>query len=307
MDWSSIAALVAERGTLPIGVLDPSGRICLVSAEFERILGWSRHEIVGRPWVDIVVPSESRRAAALFVEEALRGALQNHRCEMMTRDGQRLTVDLEVAAIGRGTDEGLVLIVTKAIPSVAPDSVRDLEDYEYEVMITDDDDRHTLLNLNAGDAMVPAFSGRQKCHEILHGAPQPCAWCPLRKGGDNPSTRASGDAGPSDAAPSQAGPSKRWVLTSVHPATETHARLVVRTVSDQAVRALNRARLSALATNAGLSDREREVLSALTEGQQVDDIAQTLGLSARTVKYHQQSLLGKLGADSRHDLLRLLF
>jgi len=39
----------------------------------------------------------------------------------------------------------------------------------------------------------------------------------------------------------------------------------------------------------------------------VADIAQQLGIAPRTVKFHQANVLQKLGADSRVDLLRVLF
>lgn len=69
--------------------------------------------------------------------------------------------------------------------------------------------------------------------------------------------------------------------------------------------ALLRARRDQLARDAELSTREREVLDLLLLGRTHDDIAQILGISPRTSKHHQQSILLKLGADSRVDLVRL--
>ncbi|MFO0660410.1 MAG: response regulator [Polyangiaceae bacterium] len=60
-----------------------------------------------------------------------------------------------------------------------------------------------------------------------------------------------------------------------------------------------------LVRDAGLSEREREVLDLLLLGRTHDDIAMVLGISPRTSKHHQQSLLQKLGAESRLDLVRL--
>lgn len=68
-----------------------------------------------------------------------------------------------------------------------------------------------------------------------------------------------------------------------------------------------RARLDELAERARLSKRERDVLELLVDGQSFEGIGAALGITARTVKYHQGRLLSKLGADSRSDLMRLLF
>lgn len=58
--------------------------------------------------------------------------------------------------------------------------------------------------------------------------------------------------------------------------------------------------------DAGLSEREREVLDLLLLGRSHDEIAAVLGISPRTSKFHQANILEKLGADSRVDLVRLL-
>jgi DNA-binding CsgD family transcriptional regulator len=43
------------------------------------------------------------------------------------------------------------------------------------------------------------------------------------------------------------------------------------------------------------------------DGCGVDEIAGALEISPRTVKFHQANVLQKLGADSRADLMRLVF
>lgn len=60
-----------------------------------------------------------------------------------------------------------------------------------------------------------------------------------------------------------------------------------------------------IAAAAKLSVREREVLELLLLGRSHEDVAQALGISARTSKFHQQNVLKKLGAESRADLMRL--
>jgi DNA-binding NarL/FixJ family response regulator len=50
---------------------------------------------------------------------------------------------------------------------------------------------------------------------------------------------------------------------------------------------------------AGLTDRELEVLLALAAGQTNKEIAETLGISAKTAGHHVQHILDKTGARTR--------
>jgi DNA-binding NarL/FixJ family response regulator len=52
-----------------------------------------------------------------------------------------------------------------------------------------------------------------------------------------------------------------------------------------------------------LTPREREVLALLAEGLANKAIAQRLGVSERTAKFHVESILGKLGAESRSEAI----
>ena len=56
---------------------------------------------------------------------------------------------------------------------------------------------------------------------------------------------------------------------------------------------------------ANLTARERAVLDLLLLGRRHVDIARALGIASRTSKFHQASILEKLGAESRADLMRL--
>jgi DNA-binding NarL/FixJ family response regulator len=52
-----------------------------------------------------------------------------------------------------------------------------------------------------------------------------------------------------------------------------------------------------------LTDRQREVLSLVTQGHIYKEIAKTLGISERTVKYHIQSAIDKLHVQNRQQLI----
>jgi DNA-binding NarL/FixJ family response regulator len=62
------------------------------------------------------------------------------------------------------------------------------------------------------------------------------------------------------------------------------------------LRTVEQAGRSALAR---LTDREREVLRELADGRSDKEIAERLGVSAKTARGHVVNLLGKLGVDSR--------
>lgn len=54
-----------------------------------------------------------------------------------------------------------------------------------------------------------------------------------------------------------------------------------------------------------LTQRERQVIELLADGQSVKQIASTLGVSYQTVNRHRSNALGKLGVDSVLDLVRM--
>jgi DNA-binding CsgD family transcriptional regulator len=53
-----------------------------------------------------------------------------------------------------------------------------------------------------------------------------------------------------------------------------------------------------------LTPREHEVLSLVADGLRNRDIADRLGISEHTVKFHLAAVFGKLGATSRTDAVR---
>ena len=73
------------------------------------------------------------------------------------------------------------------------------------------------------------------------------------------------------------------------------------------VKNLVRERLEQIVVQFALSPREREVCELLLYGFTTDEIADRLGVSARTVKFHQTNVLEKLDANSRLDLFRVFF
>jgi len=58
-------------------------------------------------------------------------------------------------------------------------------------------------------------------------------------------------------------------------------------------------------TTTSLSDREREVLRLVADGQPTKQVARTLGITERTVKFHVNSIFHKLGAENRAQAVAL--
>jgi len=71
------------------------------------------------------------------------------------------------------------------------------------------------------------------------------------------------------------------------------------------VDSLLRARRERISGHAGLTEREQQVLELLLLGRNHEEMSKLLGITPRTTKHHQASVLEKLGADSRVDLVRI--
>lgn len=56
-----------------------------------------------------------------------------------------------------------------------------------------------------------------------------------------------------------------------------------------------------------LTNREKEILSSISFGFSTDEIADTLFLSAETIRSHRKSLLQKFGARNTAQLIRMAF
>lgn len=67
----------------------------------------------------------------------------------------------------------------------------------------------------------------------------------------------------------------------------------------------HRQRVEAKSRIAKLSDRERQVLDLLASGLSNKAIARDLGISPRTVEIHRMKMMGKLGASSSADAIRI--
>jgi NarL family two-component system response regulator LiaR len=77
------------------------------------------------------------------------------------------------------------------------------------------------------------------------------------------------------------------------------------TLAPEAVDALIRATRQKNTLGSDLSDRERQVLTLMVEGDSNAQIAEKLSISTATVKYHVGGIFSKLGVNSRSQAITL--
>jgi PAS domain S-box-containing protein len=293
MDWASIATFLAENSKMPVALLDREGRIRVFSGAMEAVLGWRRDDVEGREW-DSLAPTPPPDSRPQWIPKVLRGELRHHRSEVLTRDGQRLVLALEVSTIGSGESGGIVLSVQTATPSHGPGHEPYAADLDYRVLATVDRFGKLLDMAWVGGAVEGA--GRS-CFEVIYKRSEPCNDCPALRSAVAPWPRISVRRVVAD-------PSRVAVVTA-RPADDASVRLRVRVITDQELTAIHDAKIAALARRANLTERETDVLTHLMAGRSLDDVSALMNMSRRTVKFHQGNILQKLGADSRIDLIRL--
>ena len=289
MDWSAVALQLAERSSIPAVLLSPQGEVLLVTPAAERALGWS-YDSVGSSWIDRFVVHAAAAAARWFLEKTLSGAVRRFEIEILTPNGPA-TASFESCPVGSNDGRGVLLLLEKVVTSRqnAPSA-----DYDYEV-------RELSSGSFALGALWALGAERRKesgkCYEALHGRSSPCEPCPLRMPERDGTARAVVRPGASVG---------EYQLTTARSTSAESARISVRHLSMASFSTILNAKLDELSARAQLSKRERDVLGHLIYGHPLEEIASTLSISQRTVKFHQTNLLQKLGADSRSDLMRLV-
>src|SRR6188768_542292 len=287
MDWPAIASVLGERISLPIALLDRFGRIRFFNSAMEEALGWTRHEVEGTPWTRVCPMPETE--AARWLEQALRGALRNLNASAVTRSGDRVVLELELALVGRGEEQGVLLTARRALRQPRAASVP--HEIDYEIAVSPSFGK--LHRLTIGGENVALRTPEAPCFALLYDRTRPCSDCPALAGeaGVQPQrlvrrrTEQAGQGG------------VQFDVTVAEPIDAQTIRLHVNTISEGTLEAIHKVKLDEIASQAGLSEREYGVLQYLLMGRSIQDIATVLEISPRTVKYHQANLLRKVGAD----------
>jgi DNA-binding CsgD family transcriptional regulator len=171
--------------------------------------------------------------------------------------------------------------------------VADIEMYEIDVRA-----RRFGRMRSSWPNRAKACRPRAYCYGVRYGAKAPCKRCPARE--VSPQRRSV-----TQIFPLEDGQRAYDVVTAEYVNRET-VRLTVRRIDEDVLSGLIEARVARLAGEANLTPREREVLAYLLMGRSTAEIASIMGISPRTVKFHQANLLHKMGADDRAGLPRLI-
>jgi PAS domain S-box-containing protein len=300
MDWPLVSGLLVDHCERPLVVLDRLGQVRLLSPAMEKLLGWSRLEVEGQLFVELCVPPERASVTHKWLELATSGGMPEYQCEVQTRDGDKLLLQVEAYAVGRGREQALVMTVLAAVPvrTTEVEQRRD-QDVDYEIS-TEQPAFGTLTKVSyIGTTVQDIGQGEgSRCFEYFRGRHSPCDDCPL--------LRPASEPWPRTLIRRRGSSPRTFEVITADFANAVNFKVSIRGVSETALAAINEAKLREIADRANLSERERSVLAYLVMGRSLDSISTILEISARTVKFHQKNVLDKLGADSRADLVRLI-
>jgi PAS domain S-box-containing protein len=297
VDWSAAAASLVERLDRPTVLLDEQGRICLFNGSMEELLGRRRIEVLDRLWVDEFVPKEEAESASWRLKEALAGTVDRCECPVITRSGQRLLLTLDIAPLGHQGRPALLAVVTLVKHATEPLDHHGVTVLNYEISTATSDFGRIRKVSCTDEALCRAAVIGEKCFTALHHRSRPCEGCPALLP-DGATRRSNVVPSKWDDAP--------FAIVTGEPSEDGSRRMTAYFLGRSVVAGLTRARVNQLAESAGLSDREREVLDLLLLGRSPREMSHALGISERTIKFHQTNILGKVGADSRLDIFRLL-
>jgi len=295
VSWHAVALHFADRGQA-CALLDRDARIQMFSASLEALLGWPREHVEGRSWIEALAPTSHAALLRARLDRALSGTLRAFDCEARTPEDARFNLRLEASLVGRNSEQSLLLTVTSAQP-LESQGLRELEDMDYEIA-SSVSDFGRLLSIKTPTGLTRSdVASHERCYSVIHGQPDPCPDCPALQRG--------ADAWPRTVARRLGGRDDVYEVVTAD-AQDDRIRMRLRRISEHTLGAIHESKVRSLADAAQLSERERAVLTYLLMGRSLADIGTILGISTRTVKFHQANVLEKLGADSRADLVRLV-
>lgn len=290
MDCVELSRRLAKHVGDPLFVIDARRRIVIASPPLCKRLGTSKEALIGRLLCEFLASDDRAFDAFLRGESA---SLDSGLSLGTLRDGlgRLQPVSTETERLPGDTERYLCRVVFKVAPRTF---VGHDVDYEIEMRAG----HLGILRRVAfmGGALTDAELGRP-CFEVICGRQQSCLDCAAKGVSEQP-------VGSEQTVLRYLAGSYE-IRTAVRVSRDL-VRVALRHLPDHRLRDAQSARIEDIARRAGLSRREREVLSQVLHGAAIGDVAEALGITARTVKFHLANLLTKLGADSRADLLRVL-
>lgn len=294
IDWSAIALVLMERSDVPLLVLDQAGNVQVTNGPAARLLGATRDDVEGAPLLDALDPA-SHAATTRWVDQGLRGVFQQGHVLLAPRRGGRVRAKVELSLVGRGERQVLVVAIVSAEPQGVELAPTDCPELDYEIAIGASE-FGALRRVRQLGSEAAGIAVGDRCYGVLRKRDAACDDCPVTRPPTEPWPRVA--IRRCDTKPGFG------VLTATAVGDDT-VRVRLRVVDEHVLGALQQSRLHELAAQGGLTDRERTDFLALLRGLTLEEIADELALSPRTVKFHQRNLLDKLGAHSRFDLFRL--
>ena len=127
--WNRLAAALAESAPDAVIAVDRRGVICFANAESERVFGYARHEMLGRP-LDMLIPEQSRAAHVAHLARYLtsprpRPMGASSQLAAQRSDGSTFPADISLAPLD--TPGGLIVaaIVRDVSERVAMEAERE--------------------------------------------------------------------------------------------------------------------------------------------------------------------------------------
>jgi len=302
--WEAAGRVALERDRHPVTVLNPQGRILFCNSAMAALTGWTSSEIAGQQWGSVFgapnPPDESSSNPAptspLF--DALPRGSRKAELPCTTRWGESLTLEVELMPLG-GDDGAQIMCSVVNVRQKLPDRPRFMGSASwFELDGGQGPDFGRVQRAWYGSTRDKDDPKAQFCSDLHEGSERMCADCPARAARDQGGVHTVIKS-------SKENPRSFRVITAKK-LDDQSIGLSVAPVEESLLSQLLSAKVQALATQGGLSERECAVLDLLLMARSLDDIGAALGISARTVKYHQRNIQRKLGAESRLDLTRLI-
>jgi DNA-binding CsgD family transcriptional regulator len=295
MNWIALSRLLMDRIGHPTLVVDAHGKIISSNQELQGVLGLSGPQLEGKTWAEIFGSSSGHPD---WLERAVAGTLLHQREVAHIARRRRIHFDFHLAPILDANEPAVLAVATSCYPlgAVPDDSTPRSVDYE---VAQNHGGGFDLRRVADDGELVPVY-GELPCYRFFHAASQPCGDCPLLRPSTDPWPRRAVRYRRAN------GGESCFEVIEAEPAGESVVRLRILSLPEQTLQAIHQNRLQTLARRAQLSERETEVLGHLLAGRGTQEMAELLGVAPRTIKYHQANVLGKLGVDSRLDLLRLV-
>lgn len=290
MDWAAMAQSLLAREIRPVLLISASGGVVLeANPAMRQLLGAT----FPRP-----VESVMDEVSVVALREAMESLPRGGRTRVALRLGGCFTFfepTFELEQLGAGQPLLAMVVAVEGGMFNAP--VRPALGRHYEVRV-DAEGRPTRARAVLTESGCRVADPGLPCYRELEGRDSPCPSCPVLKAGKGDFAVTTRLGPPGEDFLAFVGVARRvganaFAVSQVPLAQESYSQLLA-------------ARVEHLATRAGLTEREQNVLHLVLLNRSIEEIATHGGVSDRATKYHLQAILKKLGAESRLDLFRLL-